>query len=66
LRKKPLSIVPLVYTNSENAIAWVPHPSERSAAESKNLLLDPSRKGWDRNLPAAKFVGELSFRNRPI
>ena len=25
----------------------VPHPSERSAAESKNLLLDPLRKGWD-------------------
>jgi hypothetical protein len=25
----------------------VPHPSERSAAESKNLLLDPLRKGWE-------------------
>src|ERR1022692_16150 len=25
----------------------VPHPSERSAAESKNLLLDPPRKEWE-------------------
>ena len=50
----------------------VPHPSERSAAESKNLLLDPLRKGWetteahlDRKHSARNRSGNAAEKTRP-